>query len=141
MTLVAVPPAEPTDSSKPASNATSCRKPSQIIPAKWEPSVLGAPGAVRILPSPEARSPLRAKSLPSSGGQEGLAGMTSDSLSILHSTPFRPGTQQVPGNCPSSCSCKKPTALSKPGQGEQSWLRAICFITPFQSAHPTGLTR
>lgn len=62
--------------------------------------------------------------------QQGLEVMTCDLLSILPSAPPRPGTQQVLGNWPGSCSCKKPTSLSKPGQREQSWLRAICFIIP-----------
>lgn len=87
-------------------------------------------------PSAKACNPVPTKSLPSSGGQEGLAGTTCDSLSILPSAPLRPGTQQVLGNWPSSCSCKRPAALSKPGQAEQSWLRAICFITPSTQLAP-----
>lgn len=67
---------------------------------------------------------------PSSCGQKSLRGMTCNLVSFLPSAPPGPGTQQVLRNCSGSCSCKKPTSLSKPGQEEQSWLRAIYFIIP-----------
>lgn len=62
--------------------------------------------------------------------------MTYDLLSTLCSAPPGPGTQQVLECCPGSCSYKKPNILpnqgkeNRPVQGEQSWLRAICFIIP-----------
>lgn len=88
------------------------------------------PSSESLEPSASFQGPLIAELFPSSGGQKGLGGMTCDLVSFLPSAPPGPGTQQVLRNCPGSCSCKKPTSLSKPGQEEQSWLRAIYFIIP-----------
>lgn len=67
-----------------------------------------------------------------------LEGMTCDLLSILLSAPPKPGAQQVHGNtlAVAVAVARSQLSLSKPGQGEQNWLQAICFIIPSTQLAP-----